>query len=580
MHEEESVAAGFKAQFNQLEKKFPESSNLLKLLSFFDTERIRIDVIKDGLREWTATRSSSNEIVTTNIKAEKLSLANLMIRNIKPPRNNRTHDRDARKDETRNTVPQILDSLSTLILSPFLLQDALQQIEDLSLVTCLHGSHGLELHMHDLIKFMVQEMNMDVDCKTTLFGFASSIVCNAFRLVEDRTSPKSWWQCELIVPHVESLRKLISSSQNHDPDLAWPNVEVGAYFQSRGRYAEAASLYREVLSRQQAKSRLNQPETNRALRGLVTVLTKQGLYNEAENLCKGALGSVEMPREEASMEALTISQELVNVYDKQGRYAEALNLGERVLSGLKRKVGDNHPDTLQIMHAIGLACGHQAQYDRAERLFKHILHVQEVEKTWGPDHPDTLRTVNALANLYDRRRQYESAVELYNRAIKGRETLFGINHPQTLRSVCGLANLYMRKGLFEESKSLYSRALEASEKYFQIENPDILRAAHGLASVLSCQREYFDAEKQYERVICGRTAVLGQGHADTLRSMEGLAIVYIEVGQYGKAEELYKKVLAGRKESLGAEHPETLQTVRNLAFLGKRQRQHSATIGN
>ena len=50
-YEQKSVAATFNLQFNELSRRSPDTSNLLKILSFLDPESICVDVITGGIEE-------------------------------------------------------------------------------------------------------------------------------------------------------------------------------------------------------------------------------------------------------------------------------------------------------------------------------------------------------------------------------------------------------------------------------------------------------------------------------------------------------------------------------------------------
>ncbi|KAF2196659.1 TPR-like protein [Delitschia confertaspora ATCC 74209] len=562
-YEEKSVATAFKRKFEFLDQHSLHAGNLLRLMSFFDPERIPTDVIIDGLKALKASTCLTKKVETDlPLTTNKRNFRNRVMRYISFQRhgsNGSIKPEEMAKFTRTTAVDRMVDSISETILSPIRLQEALAELQDQSLITRIQSSATLEVQMHDLVKFMVQEMDMILESRTTMLNFASCIVCNAFRLVPDRTSPEAWPKCERIVPHIVSLKNMTHSGTV--PELKWATAELAEYFRSRGLYSEAESYYKEALD--QSLSASSHPEF---LCGLADALVKQGQYDEAEKVCTQGLHGNDLANGNISGHSVTIAAQLVNVYDKQGRYAEAIKLGEWILPKPGRTVDPALSDTLQTMHNMGLAYGHQAQYDKAEEFLTQVLSSNERREGYGPNHPETLRSVNALANLYDRKGQHEEAAKLYMRAIEGREKLFGADHSQTLKSVCGLANLWMRKGLLGEAKELYLRALETSKTHQSCDNPDLLRAVHGLAAVLSFQGNYDESVIQYERVVAGRMAILGAEHADTLRSMEGLAIVYLFTRKLPKARELFEKVLTGRRKCLGENHPETLKTKEDLSY--------------
>jgi tetratricopeptide (TPR) repeat protein len=558
----------FRERFKRLDS-LPDAKSLFQLLSFLDSESIQLEMIIRACQDLMTTRDLQNTTTASYAPTGKTKLVKRIFRHV--PSRIKPESLAQIESEKNSGSLHIAGKLLRVIVSPTQLHGALHQLRDLSLVTLLKDVSPLELRMHNLTKFMVQELTMDSDRQSALFEATATIICNAFRIVEDRTSPRSWPACESIVPHIEVLTAWMVSRKTVNRRIASTNLELAGYFRSRGRYKDAEKLYRQCLGNLEEKSNptLNSTELINLLCGLAGVLIKQGRYNEAEQLYQRALVDKKLSRD-SDLETLLTAQGLIEVYDKQARYRDAIDLGEIILEGIRGKDSERIPDRLQTMHNLGLAYGHHAQFGKAEEMFQYVMN--ESGKILGSDHPDTLRTINALANLYDRRNRYEEAAVLYLQAMDGREKQFGPAHPQTLRSACGLANLYLRTGLLDEAKVLYTRALSGTEIYFAVENPDVLRAVHGIASVLAGQDDLVEAERHFNRAIAGRTAVLGEAHADTLRSIEGLATVFDRLNQFEKAVELYHKVHIARRRLLGAEHPETLRVAQTLAILEDKQR--------
>ncbi|GAB1309888.1 hypothetical protein MFIFM68171_00098 [Madurella fahalii] len=564
---QKSVAAVYRDLFEQLKEDHPDANTLLRFLSFFDPEKIQVNRISEGYKGWlelTASQKSRKENSAELTVASPGILTRL--RSIHIHRGRRYKPRD---HETKHTpAPPVLESLSAILISPVLLQQSLQHLYDMGLITRFPGVRVVELQMHDLVRCMVRDFNMDQASRTALFNLALTVTCYIFRQVDDRRSPKSWPECEHIVPHIDALRQSTEpANRGNYPDLAWADMEEAGYLLSRGRYADAEGIYREELEGIRRAPQWSQAHHKEGvLQGLADTLQKQGRYNEAERLYLEALGPHTV-LEKATLDQLRAAQGLVNIYDKQGRYADAVTLGEKTLKILETKLGECHPDTIQTMHNLGLSYGHTAEFEKAERLFRQALDVEESAEAFGPDHPETLRTVNALANLYDRKNEFSNAAECYKRAIQGREKLFGASHTQTIRSVCGLANVYMREGHLKDAEDLYTRVLNDCEKNLLVDTPDAMRAVHGVASVFISQGRFPESQRMYQRAIAGRVALLGEEHVDTLRSMEGLAFVYTRLGRYDAAEELYRKTLSGKAKTFGTGHAETATTVRNLALM-------------
>ena len=71
-----------------------------------------------------------------------------------------------------------------------------------------------------------------------------------------------------------------------------------------------------------------------------------------------------------------------------------------MLSGRRRLLGEEHPDTLIIMNNLGAFYSNQRRFAEAEPLFDKVLEARK--RILGPDHQYTLNTMTNLAQLYDR----------------------------------------------------------------------------------------------------------------------------------------------------------------------------------
>ncbi len=63
-------------------------------------------------------------------------------------------------------------------------------------------------------------------------------------------------------------------------------------------------------------------------------------------------------------------------------------------------------------------------------------------KKLGEDHPDTLESKNDLAVLYKEQELYDQAEQLMLEALEGRRLKLGDTHPHTKESLNNLIKLY------------------------------------------------------------------------------------------------------------------------------------------
>ena len=63
----------------------------------------------------------------------------------------------------------------------------------------------------------------------------------------------------------------------------------------------------------------------------------------------------------------------------------------RALAGYEKALEPDHPDTLRVIHNLGVLYRQRGQIDEAEKMLKRSL--AGYEKALEPDYPDTLRVI-------------------------------------------------------------------------------------------------------------------------------------------------------------------------------------------
>jgi tetratricopeptide (TPR) repeat protein len=104
-----------------------------------------------------------------------------------------------------------------------------------------------------------------------------------------------------------------------------------------------------------------------------------------------------------------------------GQNAEALNLHKETLERRLATLGEDHPDTLQSMNNVAVACSALGQHAEALRFHEQTLALREAKL--GREHLDTPKSMNAvawiLANCPDRTlRNPSRALELTKQATE------------------------------------------------------------------------------------------------------------------------------------------------------------------
>jgi hypothetical protein len=78
-----------------------------------------------------------------------------------------------------------------------------------------------------------------------------------------------------------------------------------------------------------------------------------------------------------------------------------------------------------------------------------------MEKRLGLDHPDTLNSPNHLAAAYWSSGQLERSVPLFEETLRGRNKTLGEKHPYTIRTAFNLGVNYGSAGRLDEAVRVF-----------------------------------------------------------------------------------------------------------------------------
>jgi Domain of unknown function (DUF4062)/Tetratricopeptide repeat/NB-ARC domain len=257
-----------------------------------------------------------------------------------------------------------------------------------------------------------------------------------------------------------------------------------------------------------------------------------------------------------------------------GEYQRAYDFDEDTLSRYRRVLGDDHPDTLRSANNFAGDLRALGEYERARELDEDTL--GRYRRVLGDDHADTLRSANNFAIDLRALNEYEQARELDEDTLSRRRRVLGEDHPDTLRSA---NNLAIDLRTLDEHQRAYDFNKDTLNRYRRVlgeDHPDTLLSANNFAVDLRTRGEYQRAYDFDEDTLSRYRRVLGEDHPDTLLSANNFAVDLRARGEYERARELDEDTLSRRRRVLGENHPDTLLSANNLAVdlraLGEYQR--------
>ncbi len=235
---------------------------------------------------------------------------------------------------------------------------------------------------------------------------------------------------------------------------------------------------------------------------------------------------------------------LALAYRYTGQKQRAVALHEEVLSRSRRKLGLDHPTTLELMENLAESYRQTGQGDRAVPLFEEANALMKA--ALGPDHPKTLISQREVASVYQDLGKLEQAHVLIQDAAIRTKAALGRNHRDTLNAACDLADSYLGLGRLVE-------ALEVARDF-----PDLGSAKSGrlevenvypqsvLGRIQLARKAWSEAEAPLRSVLAIREATIPNDWTTfNTRSLLGAALL----GQkkYSDAEPLLQAGYEGMK---------------------------------
>jgi CHAT domain-containing protein/tetratricopeptide (TPR) repeat protein len=383
--------------------------------------------------------------------------------------------------------------------------------------------------------------------------------------LRQRVQGKDHWESSDATRSLETLRKAAALPAEKQAALAKaPRMNANAgELQSRGKYAEAAPLYRQALAIYEVALGPKHPYTALCYNYLAVSLDDQGRAKEAEPLLRQALAIREEVLGPKHPDTARSYNNLAYNLQDQGRAKEAEPLFRKTLAVWEAVLGPKHPDTATSYNNLASDLDALGRYQEAEPLYRQALAVWE--EVLGAKHPLTAHSYNNLATNLDVQGRAKEAEPLCRQALAVFEEVLGAKHPSTAQSYNNLATNLETLGRYKEAEPLLRHALAVREAVLGPKHPDTATSYNNLARNLDFQGRAKEAEPLLRQALAVWEEVLGPKHPGTARSYNNLAGNLDMQGRYQEAEPLHRKALAVWEAVLGPKHPHTALSCNNLA---------------
>ncbi|KAF8671475.1 Protein tyrosine kinase [Rhizoctonia solani] len=253
----------------------------------------------------------------------------------------------------------------------------------------------------------------------------------------------------------------------------------------------------------------------------------------------------------------------VEALRKQRRWTDMAELQTKMLRSNEQTLGNEHPDTLALMHDLAITYSNGKNPRNAAQIFQPLYNTRR--KLLGPEHKTTLTTMHYLAATYTDLGRLNEAQALHRELLLIRRRLLGNDNVETLRTMQYLAVTCGNMGQLTHARDLYEEMLPIRRRKLGEEHDATVLVMSNLAVTYTDLRQFIEAEALHREVLTIRRRLKGEENTETIRTMHYLAVTYGGMGRLADSAEWHARVLPLRKRLLGPDNTTTVVTMAHLA---------------
>ena len=309
---------------------------------------------------------------------------------------------------------------------------------------------------------------------------------------------------------------------NASATLAGAKVELG-------KLDEAKDLQESILKHRLEKLGPEHPDTLAAMHNLALSNESLGLYEKAEKQLKHVVEVKERVLGNEHPLFLVSANSLAKVQIRMGKCEEAEKRSARILEISRRCLGIESITTLTALQYLSEVLVQQSKLKEAESEIVPAIPI--FEKVFGPSHEKTLNCRIGLAEIYWRQGRLNEAEDICISCLDTAKEVYGLENQTTISIMNLLALVYRAQGNFDDALGLLKDVLESAKIVHRPDHPETLTFMFNLALCYYDIGDKDHAIRMMSDVLEKQRVVLPADHPDTIDSAETLAQWKAEEGE-------------------------------------------------
>jgi len=241
---------------------------------------------------------------------------------------------------------------------------------------------------------------------------------------------------------------------------------------------------------------------------------------------------------------------------------ELFTFSTKFHSAMNNSIGENHPTTLAMKHAIGKSLHYLGRWDESVKLYEEVYPL--IRTVLGDSHEETLNTGHNFSCLLLDLERNEEAYQILNKNYEQVVISHGKNSDKAMCTLNTKASSLKKLGRLIEVQLVLEEILQYYLNNYEKTHTRVLSTKHNIASVLYSEGKYPEARNIFREVVQEYFEKEPPDEVLAANSMYWIALCDIELGKMEKAVKNLESVLVIRKKELGEIHPHTNYTVNKI----------------
>ena len=368
----------------------------------------------------------------------------------------------------------------------------------------------------------------------------------------------------------EELRRVVQVRRRRlpagDAALLSARIDLGEALYRGGQPDQAAQIYDSTLPAAGALP-LTDPLHVAALSGRARVLAAQGQLKQALERQEALYARLAPQLPATDERVLRLRRDRVETLTQLGQRDRARAELEQLVPLYRQTFGINDPETLATTLTLAtLLYSQDNEYERSLALAQDVAQIRQ--RRLGADHPATLQA-RALAASNEVRLALDPTTmaqvhERLDAIIQGYRRVLGPDNPHTLDAMNDMVRLLSKQDRYDEAIAMERAILAGRSRTLGPDHFSTLYARGSLASLLCENGQYAEASTQGEQVLAALRRQLGEDHPMTLATYDLVGRIDAGAGRWAQARDAHAKALEGRARTLGDTDAHTIESASRL----------------